>query len=367
MKNISTVEYISVNSEIEALLLESRLIKKFKPFYNFLSKDDKSPFYIHITDELFPKPLINHNPQNSFSGPFINSLTPQRILKSFRPVTPYCGSTRPVKKPCFYSHIGLCRPCPGSGESEEIIHTYRENIFRLKKLLKGNFFGVTSGLKKDMVSATKKQDFENAAKIRDQLTALSYILKSPVRPEEYLINPNLIDDRNREAVTELQTILEPYFPALGNLSRIEAYDVSHLSGTFATAAMVVAENGYLKPDEYRHFNIKYSQSDSDTAMMSEVIIRRFNRIDWHKPDLLLLDGGIPQLSSITSLTSVQIPPVISLSKKIESINIPTKAGFKEIQLPKDNPALKLLMNLRDEAHRFCRRLHHHGRAKIILT
>ena len=114
-----------------------------------------------------------------------------------------------------------------------------------------------------MIKATKNQDFESAAKIRDRLTALSFILSSPVRPEEYMINPNLIDDRRKEAITELQKILKPFIENLGNLSRIEAYDISHLSGNQAAGAMVVSENGYLKPGEYRHFNIKYSQSDSD--------------------------------------------------------------------------------------------------------
>jgi excinuclease ABC subunit C len=365
--NISTVDFINVNSEIEALLLESRLIKKFKPYYNLISKDDKSPYYVHITLELFPKPVINHSPQNSLAGPFMNGLIPRKILKSFRPVTPFCSSPRPIKKPCFYSHLGLCRPCPDFGSSKEIINIYHQNILRLKKLLKGGFTSVSSSLKKEMVMATKKQDYERAAKFRDQLASLSFLLSSPVRPEEYISNPNLIDDRRREAISDLQTVLKPFIPNLGDLFRIEAYDISHLSGTFATAAMVVSQNGYMKTDLYRHFNIRYSQSDSDTAMMSEVITRRFHHPDWPKPDLLLLDGGIPQLSSVLALTSVQIPPVISLSKQSETINVYVNGRYTEINLQKDNPALLFLMNLRDEAHRFCRRLHHHGRAKIILS
>ena len=182
-----------------------------------------------------------------------------------------------------------------------------------------------------------------------------------------MINPNLIDDRRKEAITELQKILKPFIENLGNLSRIEAYDISHLSGNQAAGAMVVSENGYLKPGEYRHFNIKYSQSDSDTAMVNEVIARRLNRGDWSKPDLILLDGGIPQLSSVMAIKSVNLPPFISLAKQFETIIIPVNGAFKEIKLQKDNPGLQLLMHLRDEAHRFCRRLHHHRRAKIIFT
>lgn len=350
VENIANIDHIPVASETEALLLESRLIKKFKPQFNIISKDDKSPYYIHITRETYPKPVINHRPEDCLAGPFLNAQIPGRILKQFRRVAPYCVAPRPVRKPCFYSHLGLCHPCPG-----EIIDvggqaSYKTNVTRLKRLINGSFKAVSQSLHSEMLEASKHQEFEKATQLRDQLKALDHLLHQPISPDEYLQNPNLVQDTRNEAVSSLQQLL-----SMEKLSRIEMYDNAHLSGTAATAAMVVSIDGELVHRLYRHYRIKTAPGNSDVDMMKEIITRRLKRKDWPDPDLIVLDGGKPQL-----LAGEGSPfPVIALAKRLETIIIKTPDGkYIEINPPDGYPALRLLQSMRDEAHRFSRRLHH---------
>jgi excinuclease ABC subunit C len=361
VQNIATLEHIDVNSEIEALLLESRLIRKFKPFYNLISKDDKSPFYIHITKENFPKPIINHQPTRAIAGPFLNGLIPRKILKSLRPIAPYCSSSQPTQKPCFYFHLNLCNPCPGSNLNSDQIIQYQKNINRLKRLISGHFASVKSGLLTSMREAANKQNYSQAAMFRDQILALDHLLITPVSPDNYLVNPNLISDQHQKATEDLSQILSPYYPNL-KLHRIEMYDNAHLSGTHATSAMTVAIDGNLNSQHYRHFKIKSTSTPNDVDMMAEVLARRLKNTDWPTPDLLVLDGGIPQLSKVISTTPI---PLIALSKRLETIIVPHAGTYQEINLPANHSGLLLLQHLRDEAHRFSRRLHHQLRGKII--
>lgn len=357
VENIASIDHIPVASETEALLLESRLIKKFKPQFNIISKDDKSPYYIHITKETYPRPVINHEPKNSLAGPFLNALIPRRILKQFRNIAPYCIAPRPVRRPCFYSHIGLCHPCPGEIITPEQKADYKANISRLKRLITGSFKAVTSNLRSEMLEASKNQEFEKAVHFRDQLQALDHLLSQPISPDEYLQNPNLVQDTRNEAVGLLQSLL-----SLPKLSRIEMYDNAHLSGTAATAAMVVSVDGELLHRLYRHFKIKTAPGNSDVDMMKEVLSRRLKRQDWPVPDLIVLDGGKPQL-----LASADCPyPVIALAKRLETIIYKNPAGeYVEVNPPIGHPALRLLQSMRDEAHRFSRRLHHKLRKKEL--
>ncbi len=355
VQNIFSIDTISVTSETEALLLESRLIKKFLPQFNIISKDDKSPFYIHITSETFPKPVLNHEPKKSLAGPFLNSLIPRRILKQFRRIAPYCIAQRPVKRPCFYSHLGLCSPCPGSGTDDQIKTLYKKNISRLKRLLQGNFKTVSASLTSEMRSASKLQNFETAGQLRDQLQALEHLLNQPIMPDEYLLNPNLLQDIQNESVLSLRQILSENGINLPKVERIEMYDNAHLSGTAAAAAMVVSINGQIDHRLYRHFRVKSVKTGDDFAMMKEILTRRFKRTDWPSPDLVVLDGGKPQLSATANLPF----PTIALAKHKETIVIPRTSGkYLEVNLPENHPALRLLIAMRDEAHRFSRRLHH---------
>jgi len=321
-----------VLSEIEALLLESKLIKKFLPPYNITSRDDKSPFYIHITSEKFPKPVVNHQPHGSLAGPFLTGLVPRRILNTFRRIVPYH-----TESPCFYRHLGLCNPCPDDPHTTPA--DYQKNITRLKKLLRGQF-------KLVMRQAVKSLDFETAAALRD-------LLYQPLSPEEYVVNPNLMEDKRLEAIESLKGI--PFLKG-DPLHRIEMYDIAHLAGSAVTGAMTVAIDGQLSPRHYRHFTI-HSGND-DVAWLREMLTRRF-KTNWPKPDLIVLDGGLPQLSLAHK---VQPCAIIALAKREETIYL--QSGQK-IKLDRRHPGLQLLQRLRDAAHRFSRRLHHRHRSLII--
>jgi excinuclease ABC subunit C len=354
---IKTIEYIEVNSEIEALLLESRLIKKFKPQYNISSKDDKSPYYIHLTQEKYPKPIINHEAEGAIAGPFLGTLPARRILQSFRRVAPYCTAKRNTGRPCLYSHLGLCDPCTGNPQIDD--EKYAKNILRLKRLLKGEFSHVLSGLRRQMEEASKNQEYETAASLRDKINSLELLLQRPVNPDEYLINPNLVSDKRQESLDALMTALNTEHKSL---HRIEMYDISNLSGKDATGAMTVAIDGEVTPKFYRHFTIRSKDTPDDVTMMKEMLTRRLKRKDWPFPNLIVLDGGKSQLSIANSLDAKC--PIFGLAKRDEIIF--TQDG-KEIKLDQDNPGLQLLQRLRDEAHRFSRKLHHKHRAKTVKS
>lgn len=362
MSHIATIEYIDVTSETEALLLEASLIKRFKPFYNLAAKDDKSPYYIHITKEDYPRPIINHDSKGSVAGPFLNSLVAKRILKNFRRVTPFSSTSHTPNRPCFYSHLGLCSPCPGQITSPQERIVYLSQISRLKKLLTGSFVTVKHQLEKDMKRLSSLHSYEAAAIARNQLAALLFLQNMPLSADDYIVNPNLAADIRSHAITTLLTHLHPYYPNLSNISRIEMYDIAHLAGTAATAAMTVAVEGEVNSHYYRHFTIRSKSSQSDVDMMKEVLTRRLKRNDWPPPDLIVLDGGRPQLSAIIPLTSL---PLISLAKREEILIIPNSSGFIELKLDRADPGLRLIQRLRDEAHRFSRRLHHKHRSATI--
>lgn len=363
--DIRRIDHLVVSGEVEALLLESRLIKKFRPFYNLSSKDDKSPYYIHLTGDKFPRPVINHLSSASLAGPFLNRHIPFEILKYFRRISPYCQTGGLARKPCLYSHLGLCRPCPSPASSvtPEIIARYQDNITRLKKLLKIQFKSVIRQLQKDMGLLSAARDYEGAAIARDRLQWLSAISSVRITPDEYLSNPNLISDRNEQKVSALLSALAPHLslpPADLSRFRIEAYDISHLSGLSAAGAMVVSIGGDINPGQFRHFTIRQAQTSDDVSMLKEVLTRRLRRNDWPVADLIVLDGGKPQLS-----VHELFPRMISLAKANEIIFIPVPSGFVELSLPRNHPGLQLLQSLRDEAHRFSRRLHHlHRRYNI---
>ncbi|MBI2587225.1 GIY-YIG nuclease family protein [Candidatus Amesbacteria bacterium] len=313
VSQIASIDHIQVSSELEALLLESRLIKKFLPPFNIASRDDAFPYFIHISKEQFPMPIINHVSKSAIVGPFLNRLIPSRILRQLRRITPYCTSPRPVKRPCLHSHLGLCHPCPATGN----LTAYLQNINHLKKLLRGRFSSVKSELTHHLKSASRTQKYEQAAEIKKSLDALESLLNSPISPDEFIVNPNLIQDKNLFAIESLKTFLP------GDLHRIEFFDNAHLAGTHSTSAMTVAVDGEVTPHSFRHFSL---HSSDDISMMKEVLTRRL-KTDWPQPDLIVLDGGLPQHS---------------------------------------HPGLQLLMRLRDAAHRFSRRLHHKHRNKSLL-
>lgn len=347
-----SVSIIVVESELEALILEANLIKKYLPQFNTRLTDDKDYLYIKITKEIFPKVITarKHDLKASlkFFGPFPSSKTVRNTLKSLRRVFPWCSGG---KKMCFYYHLGLC---PGACSGKINQEDYRKIINNFINFLEGKKEQLVKELTKEMLDLSAKQNFEEAAKIKKTLEGIAYLTQSQ-RTSLYLENPNLLEEEKNLGLLELKKVL--------NLAkvpqRIEGYDISNIAGKEAVGSMTVLTNGEIDKSQYRKFKIKISGTPNDIAMMQEVLQRRFqNR--WPMPDLIIVDGGRGQARSID--TEV---PIFGLAKRLEWLYPPTG---EVIKLPKSSPALKLLQHLRDEAHRFAITYHRklHRKALILV-
>lgn len=377
---INDIDYIEALSELEALLLEAELIKKLHPKYNIALKDDKSYLYIVIRTEKFemngrsagiPKVITARRPDlletDTVFGPYPDGNTAKYIVKILRKVIPFrdCSSGKfnrykRLGKPCLYGYIGLCSaPCTQAISLED----YKKQIDRVKRFLSGDSVRIIDSLKKEMEVASKKEQFEKAAELRDTIQKFDYVRRQYKSANKYIENPYLVVDMIAKALDELVRNIPVIktFP-----KRIECYDISNISGKEAVGSMVVSTNGRIDKSEYRKFKIKLKDEPDDFAMMSEVLYRRL-RNDWQMPDLFVLDGGKGQLSVISDLfkkEGINIP-VIGLAKRYETIVYHDGKEFIEVRLSKSNEGLKLLIQLRDEAHRFAQKYHHQLRLRKI--
>lgn len=363
VEKIAGVETIIVESEIEALILEANLIKKYLPPFNIRLSDDKDYLYIAVTDEDFPK-IISARKQDlteakKYWGPFPSSRTVRDTLKSLRRVFPWCAVPNGDWKgrPCFYHHIGLC---PGPCAKSIIKQKYNKIISRFSKFMDGKKDQLISELTADMRQASDKQQFEMAAKIKKTIEGTLYLTQIN-RTKLYLENPNFLQDENKLALEQLKQDL-----GLNKLpERIEGYDISNIQGKEATGAMVVLTNGEIDKSQYRKFKIHISGKPNDIGMHKEMLRRRLGNKDWPMPDLILIDGGRGQAKAakfqITN-SKLQIP-VYGLAKRMEWIYPPEG---EIIKLSKKSLSLKLLQKLRDEAHRFAINYHRKLRNMAFL-
>lgn len=347
VSQISSIDYRVVGSEIEALILESSLIKQYRPKFNSQLKDDKSYIYITISKDKLPliKPAFKStlNKGSIFFGPFPDSSAVKSLLKTIRPIFPFYSKKHDENKKCLYCHLNLC---PGPNPD---IKEYKKNISRIKNILNGNFSRLISRLEKEMIAFSKSENFEMAKIRRDQITSLKYVISGWRNLSNLYQNTNLQEDQISKAISDLKTILSPYFPEIKTIYRFEAYDISNLGSKYFVGSMVVFQQGRINKNEYRQFKIYSKITPDDQFMIKEVVYRRFKHSEWQFPDFILVDGGKPQVSSANVVSQV---PVIGLAKKEEIIVIKIGDDWKEIKLPKNSPALQLLQQLRDEAHRF---------------
>jgi len=368
-----SISYIKVMSEFEALLLEANLIKKYKPHYNTALKDDKSPLYIGITKEkysriiTFRKPELKNLKLQVYFGPYVTGLSAKTLLKRIRRIYPFTTHL-PGKRVCIYHQIGLCNPCPSQIENTEIpeVRTeftkkFRRNIKGVKNILSGKLKTVEKELEKEIREYSKEEKFEEASEISKHLEAFKKIASNKdVDIEAYLENPNLEEDIRQEEAKDLLVKLEKAkTPNLKNkLQRIECFDIAHLAGSFPTASMVTFIEGAPEKKYYRHFKIYQKKRQSDVDSMREVITRRLKHLkDWGEPELIIIDGGKPQLSAVYDLLKEKNIPFVGLAKRFETVVVRQDDG-KFLEIKATNPSLKLLQRIRDEAHRFARRLHH---------
>lgn len=365
ISSAQSVSFIKVRSEFEALLLEANLVKKYQPKFNIELKDDKSPLYIGITKENLPrivtfrKPEMKNYKLKTYFGPYLSGISARGVLRKIRRIFPY-STHIPMKKICIYKQIGLCDPCPSEINGDEKLRKkYLKNIRGVKNILNGKLNIVEKELAKAIKEASGRQNFEEAQDLVKKLQTFQNLKEHQASNiEAYLENPNLIEDIHDKEKKDLEETLAKYLPGL-NLTRIECFDIAHLSGIFPTASMVTFTAGEPDKKYYRHFKIYQKKKRSDVDSMREVIVRRLKHLnDWGRPDLIIIDGGKPQLSKVHDLLESENIPFIGLAKRYETIVVRTKDGeFHEKRAL--GPSLALIQRIRDEAHRFARRLHHH--------
>lgn len=364
---INKIKIVPVSSELDAFLLEERLIKKYKPKYNLKLQDDKYFLSVKITTkDKYPKILLVRKEiedGSKYFGPYTDSSSLKTALKIIRKIFPYQNVINHPKKLCFYNHLGLC-PCPHITNDKK----YKQNIKYVINFLNGNTNKIINQLEKKRNMFSKNDNFEDAKLIQEKISAIKNMTLPVHKPFEYEENPNLRFDVIKNQLDQLINILQTNNVSVNNLARIEAFDISNISGKHSVGSMVVFVNGEKDSSHYRRFKIKrnYNDKPNDFFMMQEIIERRVKRKDWQTPSLMIIDGGKGQVSSVlTVLKKVDLNiPVIGLAKKNETI---ITSSLKEIKLPKDSISLHLIMRIRDEAHRFAVTYHKKIRSKSIFS
>lgn len=376
VENIAKIKTIKVTSELESLLLEANYIKKYNPKFNLRFTDGKAYILIRITlKDTYPSVLLvrkeDDNPPTGGSlyfGPFPSSQAVKMVLQTIRRIFPYQSVANHPKRICLYYHLGLC-PCLPALNTKEERAKNKKNIRHIVHFLLGKKKTVLAELERERNLFSKREEFEQAKDIQKKIDAITYVTSQIHKPFEYETNPNLQIDLRREERMLLKRYLEENGVSIpSELNRIECYDISNIAGTHAVGSMVVFLKGEKSGMNYRRFKIRYQipNKPNDFAMMSEILQRRIRHKEWPSPDLIIVDGGKGQVTSAKKVLEEEKLdiPLIGLAKREETIITPT---FKEIALPKDSPALHLLMRIRDEAHRFAITYHRKFRQKYALA
>ena len=492
VSKIEKMEYIITDSEVEALILEAHLIKKHKPKYNILLKDDKKYPYFLFTDEDYPRITVvrkkNINPdKGKFYGPYTNSRAMYSTLDFLKKIFPLkqCKTPKFSNRPCLYYHIGKCMaPCQGKVTPQE----YQNIVAQVELFLSGKQTELIKKLKTQMEEYAKNEQYEKAARMRDSYLDLQKTLEhQKVVYENARLNEDIIAVIYEEgifAVTILliregrlidkkdftyfvenedkdeffKTFFQEYYSTLmlefpdkivstdlenigdkqlyqdwleiishkkikisygkskqgrelaqlaqknvQNLfenarikklasirddfnevgaylqetlkltnfpNRIECYDISHIQGTNTVASMVVFYNGMSKKTAYKKFKLKTTEGKPDDFLsMKEVLTRRLSRLgekNWEKPDLIIIDGGKGQLSSVMEVVEemgITGIDFVSLAKREEEVFLPHQS--KSIRIPMNSNAMFLIQRIRDEAHRFAITYHRSLRSKAL--
>jgi len=363
VRSIASIDYHLTPGELEALILESSLIKKYRPKYNIELKDDKSYPYIKLTlNETWPRILLTRRilPDGArYFGPYVAGSV-RRIIKvltgRFHIRDCNIDLGKAPGRPCLKYQLGICAgPCAGNVSPEK----YTEITENVKKILEGRQQRIKSELKEKMEKASKILDFETAAELRDRLHLMD-LLSQQAEHKLELTGIAKAESRQqilRKAILELKNRMK----IDRELRRIEAFDISTMAGESAVGSLVVFQDGYPEKKSYRHFKIKRTSGQDDFAMLFEIVERTYRRrLDESGvlPDLILADGGKGQLNSVKTVLKrlgLDYLPVAGIAKKNEEIFLPAQSV--PLVLPKDSAALHLIQHIRDEAHRFALKYH----------
>lgn len=341
-------------SVLEALILEANEIKRLQPKANSRDKDDKSYYYVVITNEDFPKIILERG-RNIYSknkneetegdyknifGPFPHGGELREALKIIRKIFPFRDSkckilNSKITRPCFNAQIGLCPgPCAGRISKED----YAKNIRNITLFFEGKKDKIIRDLEKEMNLYAKVKKFEKANEIKRKLFALDHIQDIALIKRDIILK----NDGHESSF------------------RIEAYDIAHLSGKEVVGVMTVVIDGELDKSQYRKFKIKSDKND-DVNNLKEILIRRFNHPEWTFPNLVVVDGGIQQLNMLSKIISdknLNIP-VVSVVKdeKHKAKNI---LGIPDGQ---HSVLAKQILMANSESHRFAINYHRKLRTK----
>lgn len=376
LENVVDFEIVQTDSEVEALLAENRLIKDIQPRYNARLLDDKSfPYLMITTGEDFPGVYITREPKTKgvkLYGPF-TSVTALReayimLQKAFKFRSCYLDireedERRRFFRPCLLYPIRQCSaPCGAKISKEQ----YRADIQRLIRFLDGDKTQVIAQMEQEMIEASKEMQFERAAKLRDEIKALTGLSDRAKKGEQEFWQPEVFVSSPKESVEKLRDVLE-----LTELPRIiEGIDIAHLQGGEMVGSKVTFIDGVPFKDSYRRYKIRHGQGNNDFLSLQEVVSRRYREAGTSQelyPDVILIDGGLGQLHAAMDVFAemeVKPPMVISLAKKEELIYVQGRS--EPLRLARNNLALKLLQYVRDESHRFAQHYHHILRRKSQL-
>lgn len=369
VSEIAKIETKETDSALEALILESVLIKKHQPPFNVQEKDDKSFLYVAITTDEFPRILLIRGKDMQYSkekyhytaGPFVSASSVREALRIIRKIFPWndhqkviannTNKTNNANRPCFNYQIRLC---PGTCVGEISKKEYKKTVKNIILFFQGKKERIVKNLEKEMSVTSKKTEFEKAEKIKRQLFALRHINDIALLSSDSLEIRNCLpalsaEGRRRHGKLEISA------------RRIEGYDISNISGTSSVGVMVVFSNSVPERGEYRKFNIKTVHGQNDTGMLREVIERRF-RNNWKHPDLILVDGGLGQVNvtrDVLRKMNLHIP-IIGMAKGAER---------KRTDIIGEKPSWvshETLVRVRDEAHRFAIAFHRKKRRAGFL-
>jgi len=368
------VDFLEAESEVDALLMEARLIKDIQPKYNRELRDDKSFPYLQITThEDYPRVEITRQPRTSgvkLYGPFGNVGSLRGALQVLQRVFQFRTCSLDIEadderwrwfRPCLLASIKQCTaPCNLRISKDE----YRRDIARLKQFLDGNRKSLLQEMRVEMQESAAALRFEQAARLRDEIEMLESLhergdLEKHEQPEVFFVDP-------KKGLAGLQKIFK-----LDERPRtIEGMDIAHLGGEETVASLVQFIDGLPFKPGYRRYRIREVRGVDDYASIQEVVSRRFTKLRDDEdffPDILLIDGGKGQLGrAVKAFEALAIKPplVLSLAKKEELIYVNGRRA--PLRLSRHAYALRLLQYVRDESHRFAQHYHHLLRRKKTL-
>ena len=353
---IADTDWITVDTEMDALFLESEMIKRYMPKWNILLRDDKTVSYVRIDMKSeVPYVSMTRNPDDDraeYFGPYYGKTAIARALRILRRIFPYYDKPYNGRK-TLNTDLGLT---PGIEVGKTTPKEYKHSLRQMISYLKGNRKKLVREIEQKMYEASAAGEYEKAAEYRNQFFAMKGIgTKIVFSDKEFL------DISSDQALGELQELLELEKPPV----RIEGYDISHQSGTNAVGSMVCFINGAADRTKYRRFKLR-KQQNNDTESMFEVITRRTHHFnDWGKPDLIVLDGSVGQISAVKAVLAEAGIPAIGRDKsgdhgknaRVRIVVPKDNDEYDFVELPSDDHLAKLIARIDEESHRFAIQYH----------